>query len=249
MIGEPIHVEFIGLPGSGKTTIAQEVINQLTLAGGQCFSLSTKNNPEDAQKNKGGILSKFKTFFYFLNSIFNHPDIAYYSLLYSFHVKPFSLTNLNRGIILLVRLNSMKTIMRGDYDFIVFDQNLIQNIWSIGAASINSTNNKYFKRLLIRILNVTSPLIIYIDTEVDLTIRRINNRVSSRSRFDDMPPDQMKVLLNTHKFFFDRTINFVEENERIKYIKINGDQPIKKNVELIISFINQADRNKKNLSL
>ena len=115
-------VEFIGLPGAGKTTIAQTAIEELTVAGYRCFSLSTLSEPESIEKRSGGFFSKLKTLYHFVLSCAGYRKFAANSLLFTINVRPLSLVNLRRFLILLVRLKSMRTLMESNYDLIILDQ-------------------------------------------------------------------------------------------------------------------------------
>lgn len=236
----PLVIEFIGLPGAGKTTIAQIAIEELTAAGYRCFSLSTYSDPESVDKKSGGFFRKLKTLYHFALSCAVYRQFAVNALLYTIHVKPFSLVNLRRFLILLVRLKFMRTLMNGNYDLIVLDQGLIQYIWSIAVTNEQPNNDKYLERVLKSILDEISLFVIIVDVEAELAIERITRRPTMRSRFDRMSSSEAEAMLSRHKDVFAQIVDSADKFRKTGYLNINGSQPIKNNVGLIVPFIERA---------
>ena len=238
----PLIIEFIGLPGAGKTTIAQRAIENLSEAGYQCFGLSTLNNPESLEKKKGGIFAKLKTLYRFVYVCVVHRKFAYNAFLFSMHVKPVSLVNLRRFLILLARLIFLRTLLRNNYDFIILDQGLIQYIWSIAITGKQSLNKDYLNRVLKSILDELSLFVVMVDIETELAVKRIVNRPTMRSRFDRMSSTKIETILSTHKDIFSQIVQSTNAFKDTGYMSVNGSQPIQKNVGLIVPFLEQARR-------
>jgi thymidylate kinase len=236
----PLVVEFIGLPGAGKTTIARFVIEELTNSGYRCFGLSTLSNPETVEKKRGGLTNKLKTLYSVALSCVFHKQIALDAVSYALHLKPLNLASLHRVIALLVRLDFMRTMMNSNYDLIILDQGLIQYIWSMGTIGGSPTNDKYLEQLLQDVLDEVSLLVILVDVEVGLAVERINNRSTMRSRFDRFSTRQAETLLVKHKNVLTRIVDFVEKFKGTVYMDVSGNQAIKKNVSIIVPFIERA---------
>lgn len=233
-------IEFIGLPGAGKTTIAQNAIESLTTVGYHCFGLSTLDKPEGSEKAKGGLFSKLRSLKQFAIACLMYRRIAFYAFVYTLQVKPFSLINLRRFFVLMARLRFMMTLMKDDYDFIILDQGLIQYIWSIAVTGERPKNDKYLARLLKSILDKISLFVIMVDIETELAVERIFNRPTMRSRFDHMSPSKAQVLLSKHQEIFTQIVDSTGKFHDTGYLNVNGSQPIKQNVGLIVPFIEQA---------
>jgi len=238
----PLIIEFIGLPGAGKTTIAHLAIENLSKAGYKCFGLSTLENPENLEKKKGGIFSKLKTLYRFVYVCVLHRRFAFNAFLFSMHVKPFSFVNLRRFLILLARLKFLRTLMKDHYDFIILDQGLIQYIWSIAITAKQSLNKGFLNQVLKSILDELSLFVIMVDIETELAVKRIVNRPTMRSRFDRMPSTMAESMLSTHKEIFSQIIQSTDTFKDTGFLSVNGSQPIKKNVGLIVPFLEQARR-------
>lgn len=236
----PIVVEFIGLPGAGKTTIAQNAIENLTAAGYRCFGLSTLDRPESSEKAKGGLISKLRMLKQFAIACLMYRHIAIYAFLYTMQVRPLSYINLRRFLVLLARLDFMTTLMDRDYDFIILDQGLLQYIWSIAVTGEGPKNDKYLARVLKSILDEISLFVIMVDVETDLAIERIVSRPTMRSRFDHMPASKAQAILSRHKEIFSQIVDSANTFRDTGYLNVNGSQPIKQNVGLIVPFIEQS---------
>lgn len=236
----PLVIEFIGLPGAGKTTIAQSAIEELTGVGYRCFSLSTLKDPESPAKKSGGFFSKLKTLHNFAFACVVYRQLAMNALLYTLHMKPFSPGNLRRFLILLVRLRFMRSLMKEGYDLIILDQGLIQYIWSIAVTNQQPNRDKYLARVLKSILDEISLFVIMVDVETELAIERITRRPTMRSRFDWMSPSQAETMLSRHKDMFAEIVDAADNFRKTGYLNVNGSRPIKINVELIVPFIEQA---------
>lgn len=236
----PLVIEFIGLPGAGKTTIAQMVIEELTVAGYQCFSLSTLSSPESIEKRRGGLISKMRTLYQFTLSCVKYRHLARNAFLYTLHVNPFSLVSLRRFFNLLVKLSFIETLMKSNYDLLILDQGLLQNIWSIATTGEQPDNDKYLERLLKNILDEISPFVILVDVESEIAHERIARRPTMRSRFDQMSPSKAEAMLAKHRSVFEQLVDLADKFRETGFINVSGSQPISQNVSLIVPFIKQA---------
>ncbi|MGD2027622.1 MAG: AAA family ATPase [Anaerolineales bacterium] len=231
---QPLIIEFIGLPGAGKTTIAQHMLAELNKAGYQCFSLSTLENPESVEKNKGGVLSKVGTFSYFLFSCLKDFRMCRDAFLYAWHVRPRRFENFKRFVVLLVRMNDLRTLLKENYDLIVLDQGILQNIWSIAATGDPPKNGKYLRQLLNSVLSQVPEFVVHIDVDVDLAVERIHQRPTMRSRFDRLSPRQAGILLTEYKRIFAQIIHAADYFQDTGFLYVNGSQPVEYSVSRIV---------------
>ncbi len=61
-----------------------------------------------------------------------------------------------------------------------------------------------------------------------------------RSRFDRMSPSEAKVILSKHREMFTQIVYSADTFRETGYLNVNGSQPVKENVGLIVPFIEQA---------
>lgn len=236
----PLVIEFIGLPGAGKTTTAQIAIESLTSVGYHCFAQNTLENPESIEKKRGGILSKLRMLYHFLLSCVLYRNFAWNAFKFALTIKPFSFVNLRRFIVLVVRLKFLRSKINGNYDLFILDQGLIQYVWSIAITGKQSGNSNYLEGVLKSIINELSLYVIMVDVEAELAIKRIIARPTMRSRFDRMSPSSAEIMLSEHKKMFSQIVNLSASFRNTGYLSVNGRQSIQENVGIIVPFINQA---------
>lgn len=241
---QPIVIEFIGLPGAGKTTTAQIAIDKLSRVGFRCFGLSTLDKPETLEKKKGGLYSKLKMLNLFVYSCIFHSRIAADALIFVLNVRPIRATNIRRFVQLIARLPQLGNQMKDGYDFIVLDQGLIQAIWSIVITGEHPAANRYLERVLTSILEEFPLFVIMIDVETELAIDRIISRPTMRSRFDRMSALEAETVLSKHKELFEQIVQSTDKFEDTGYLNINGTRPVLENVDLIVPFLLEARQGK-----
>lgn len=240
MNNQPLVIEFIGLPGAGKTTTAQIAISTLCADGYRCFGLSTLDSPENLEKEKGGFSSKLRMLNLFVSSCVSFTQIALNAFIFVINVRPISIVNLRRFVLFMVRINSIKTLMSDNYDFIILDQGLFQSIWSIMVTGDQPDEGKYLERVLNSILDEITLFIIMIDVETELALNRIISRPTMRSRFDRMSPPEAEAILSEYKELFSQLVDSAGTYRNTGYLNVNGSQPVKENVDLIVPIILQA---------
>jgi hypothetical protein len=230
----------MGLPGAGKTALAQLVLEELTRAGYRSFALSRLDAPETIEKRKGGLFSKFKTLSGLLLSSFLYGSIARSAFLYSLHVRPFNLASLRRFITLLGRLDFIRGLVRSEYEIVLLDQGLLQNVWSLSATGEAPRDDHYLVRLLQAIHDEFSPLIVGVHVGADLATERVTTRPTMRSRFDTLPASRTQSLLARQQDVISKILDLSASLQEDACLDVNGGRPLDQNVRIIVPFICRA---------
>lgn len=239
----PLVVEFVGLPGAGKTTIAHQVIEELTTRGTRCFAYSTAGSPEGREKRSGGLLSKLRTLGRLVSSCLTYPRLALHALIYTVRVNPFGLLSFRRLLTFLIRFRYVKEVMAGDYDVLVLDQGPIQNLWSIATTGRRRGHVEDLGRVVGDVLDEARPLVVLVAVEPDLAFERVAGRSTMRSRFDRMPPSEAKALLTRHAALFGQLVELADGFASTGFVRVDGRDPVQTNVSQIVSFIERARKN------
>ncbi|MGE5251974.1 MAG: hypothetical protein ACM3QS_17350 [Bacteroidota bacterium] len=237
---QPLLIEFIGLPGAGKTTIAQRVKAELEGQGYRCFGLSSIDSPEAVEKKKGGPFNKVKTLSRTLLSCLIYREIAASALSYTLRVRPLDRRTLRRLVTLLSRLDFTGGLVRSDYDILLLDQGLLQNIWSIAVSGDPPEDETHLKRLLKSVLDQFSPLIVGVHVGADLAADRVTTRRTMRSRFDRMDASRTEPLFVKYQDVISRILSLSADIQEEACLDVNGGKPPEQNVQLIVPFIQQA---------
>lgn len=242
-VPSPLLVEFVGLPGAGKTTLAQEVIEELAGNGRRCFGHSTLQDPESVHKKSGGVSSKLRTLARFVASCLTHRRVAANAFLYAMQVNPLDPVTLRRLFIFLVRLRYVRKIMDGDHDLLILDQGPIQNLWSIATTGSEPRDEKYLGRALQGVLDELAPFVVLVSVDPELAGERIAQRSTMRSRFDRMSPAEARALLSEHERGFARFVHLADGFGRTGLLRVDGSDPIRNNVGQIVRFVEGARQN------
>ena len=84
-----------------------------------------------------------------------------------------------------------------DCDIILLDQGLLQETWSVSITG-TPPQTKYLKREITPLFYNRSTLIIYCQLDIATAFKRMQNRLTTNSRFDRM--DQKKPILRWRCF-------------------------------------------------
>lgn len=243
----PIIVEFTGLPGAGKTTIARGVVAALTSKGYNCFSSKSLYHREVVKPKRFRLLfRKLEVLYHLIFCLVRYHLVTQNAVRYAIQVAPLNLAGYRRILMLVTRLELISKVISAGYDFLVFDEGVVQNIWSM-AITGNPPSSEPLTRLLETVLDEMTLAIILVDTDIDAAVRRIEDRATSHSRLDRMSPDQATELLSIHGRQFERIVNCAVEIKKADCLRVKGSRPAEDNVVAVADFVDDLRRVQKGL--
>lgn len=192
-----IFCEFIGLPGSGKTTIANELTKELNK-----YKYNKAIYPLYHLYKKNWVYRNlYKSVFVFIYSI-SHLSIFREVISIILNSKQSNLRdNLTLSFNLLFYL-SIRERYKNTEKFVIFDEGLIHHVWAI---SVNSRSDDPFK-LFSKILKPTD-ILIKIDCPADEVRFRLMSRTQKNKRHNNFINNINKInrkMEETIKFFQDQ---------------------------------------------
>ncbi|SER59808.1 AAA family ATPase [Salisediminibacterium halotolerans] len=184
--------EFIGVPGSGKSTLTEEVIRSLENSGLKVASYSSiKNNLSFNRGNYFERVSNIMMFFIFIllniNIIYSiirivenkcKMDTIYYTYVFM------------RNLFQIYKLKK-------EYELVVLDEGFVQKLWSI---SINNKINfedegaNLFEKIVNK-LDLSYSLI-FVEIDLQEAINRILARGKEKGRFNKLARSELESMLN-----------------------------------------------------
>lgn len=236
MSSMPYLIEFVGLPGAGKTTIAQAFVDAMRKRGLKCYCRHDPAHAVPVARSSRQILSKLSTLCKMLGQGLRHRAIAAKALRYSTQMRPRKLENVTRAFKLLAILDSMESLLAQDYDVIVLDQGVIQGLWSI-AVNGSMPDDGQLRQVLASILSELPLRLVHVDTSLDLVLERMSQRVTMNSRFDKLEPNEAAQALQKVDSFFDKVIELGPKFQQLPYLIINGEEPVERNVGHLEDFV------------
>lgn len=181
-----IIVEFVGLPGSGKTTITKEICSLLKNESYSVYTRGVFNSYWDT-------IDKIERRKRYIHFIVNNIRLSIELVIYLMLLKPIRIETFDFGYqfyrIVYKMYEAIKNAKREGFDFIVYDQGLLQALWSIhvsGTPRREESLKKWIKRICDMTFKDENYFIIFLKDNHDVVIERIKKRHTMESRFDLM---------------------------------------------------------------
>ena len=224
-------VEFNGVPGSGKTTIAAAVTENLRNKGYEVRDLY------DLRKDAVINLLKFKVPF---SDIIDCIKICIFYLSVALRIGAFKKA-VWRRFLFVAGIPASYICTRHNVDTVyIIDQGLIQAISSLLWET--RFNDKKVSLLFGKIIKQTPiDVYIYACSDVSISVQRVTQRVKNKSNPFDMESDLLELLRMEKEYAIH--LDNCQKLVMTKMLKIDTALDIKNNVELIEKKIYEKIRN------
>lgn len=178
-----IHVEFFGLPGSGKTTISHQLADRLRMNGFTIFeptySLAFKRLL---------FFRKLYQFIQLIRFIIKNPKAYKFLTEIIENNKCNRIEKLNQLFNVAYKLLIYEKAKSGIY---FWDEGLLQS-----AISLSVNTNNDIKTIRNRFFNKNTNMItVYIKIDCNIAIERMNKRPTNDSRTEKLNSEQLKLQL------------------------------------------------------
>ena len=217
------QVEFTGLPGAGKSTLANDTIEHFNARGIACYDY-------DQVFRKSGIANKWLiSVFYYLKNF----NLFFFLLLYTLRSSPARASILRYNLIRFIELLKLIVVLETYQKrlespaLFIFDQGIIQCLWSVISMG-GSVNHGLLKRALAAKKNILPELVIHVDVDPLLAIKRIGNR-NSKCIFDHLDPAECSELFNKQKDNYRVLLKAVKNINNSEVFNVNGNEEIENN--------------------
>ena len=188
-MSRPVVVEFVGLPGAGKSTLAARLLEQLKAQGYDCAG-------RELLRGKGG--GSLPGRWLRLRFWWRHLGLVRNTALAVMSVGAGGTEALRHATRLGRWASGFERLTNSGHQIILLDQGVVQEAWSslFRAASGRSR----LLQLLDLILRDAPPRLafVYCDVPLDVALQRIATRPEGKSTFDDMDQAEARRLLASH---------------------------------------------------
>lgn len=218
------YIEFISLPGSGKSTISNSLVMELNK-----YDLNYNNATFNiSRKNK--ILRVLYKFYFCLIIFFKENAIFKKSLKKIIKTNQKTLVDLIKVTTNYFYVYGVITDARSKSKKIVLDQGIIQAIWSINY----SANNRIKLSELLND-NVQPNYIIQVECKLDIIKERLKKRKKLESRMEEANFNNYETIINNYNSFIEDVREIIsKENINIIILKNEVPTDIEKNVQIIL---------------
>lgn len=231
---KPVLVEFLGLPGSGKTTLVNAIQPVLSSQG---LRVATKVDLHNWKRDQHRLvnlsllfkrsLTTFKHLFniwMFLSSLDSCKDVGFKRAL--------------TGVLINLQLDAF--IIDTGFDVILMDQGALQNLWSIAALS-----SKFSKKSLQTCVNdgtdlkYLDTLYVNVTTTPELSATRLEERNLSDGRFDLLDNnDRYVAIKKSHEVM--TVLLGMASNLNKSAVIVDASEPVQNKVSIIVSKIKEV---------
>jgi thymidylate kinase len=238
MVNDVLFIEFVGLPGAGKSTIASKVIQQFESENYGIYSREMLNRFR-ADK------SKFHNGFNLLFFLISNLDFVIRCINYGRCFRPINFESMRFSYTAVrTAFKSKQAVEKAGKNgcrLVVFDQGILQDLWSVGVtgepANLEILHEKLV-RLLKPIYRQFAPVIVFIDTDAHRAAERIKLRGPSPYRFDNMEIKTVEKLLIAKENYMKSLVDTVSSIRSVKKFKIKNSCNLSDvEMEKLIEFI------------
>jgi len=184
----PLVVEFVGLPGAGKTTVFREVVTQLRREGITVI-------PRDEMLQQWQNLSLLQRLLRLIPQTRNQWSVLWHSVSFAAQVKPINLASFHKVAQLFANVSRLDAIAPSQgCGVILLDQGFLQEVWSVGITG-SFPSSLQIQSELSCLLRLRRMAIVEFNIDVETALGRIQGRPTQESRFDRMQPQEARSRL------------------------------------------------------
>lgn len=244
------YVEFVGLPGSGKSTISRHLIEKLLEdgyrvvdQGGLGTRVWTRSGVSDeaAGWRSMGRLRRVLKYVY-LHIRFSRIAYNGYRLVANAPNRSVASDAVRRLLQLLYRLDrASTTVATCRADLVLFDQGIINYIREIVGSRNDASASSRMERLLASVSLVTSDIDVtfcYIDLGTTKSISRLMSRTKKLGRYDRMARSELNGEFRGQRQVLQRLAqSFADHSASSRFIALDGNRDPQENAAILMASI------------
>ena len=231
----PLIVEFAGLPGAGKTTIARLLSPELRARGYRCG---------DRDLVRGRTFGQDRVSYAQLGQFYLRNRSAVRSALRLSLSAPLgSGTRIRAVLKLLLWSYRLKVAQEAGQEIVVLDQGVVQQAWS-AAVHGELRDEKAVRAAVSAVLRSAGvPLVlVYVDVGVHLAVDRIGNRRTMKSTYDRVSAGDATRRLTAHQQRLATIFEHAVEDTGAPHLRVDGSGSPIESCRQVLELVDAAAR-------
>lgn len=235
---KPVHVEFIGLPGSGKSTISQLVLEELKAKN---LRVLDRQSQQERVADQYRGMSKKERLSSFVNFCEQNNDLVFELSRLTASLRPIHRAGLRRSFIFLKQCQNAELFQQSktNCDVLIHDQDIIQELWSV--IYLRDTHRENLRPVFSAMQNWLPELTVFIDLDGSVALERMAGRAKALNRFtgeiDSMENLDAKTLDKSNATT--RFLGELSEEFGSTLLTIDGLEIAEKSVPKVVEKIEQ----------
>jgi len=229
---EPLLLEFVGLPGAGKTAVAARVVAELRARGITC---AERRGRRHGKGGKGRRLVQRAT------SLVRHYELTLSSLRFAAGVRPLRLTPVSRAFRVAGWARQLHAYAASDVEAVVLDQGPLQDLWSLTVPG-RSWNEGAARAAVRHLMQVTRMprVLVYVHVDVETAAERLRGRGGTSSRFDRLTAIQTWTWLTQYEQSLSSIFRSAVTISNAASVRVDGRRAIDDVAQEVIRFLDGA---------
>jgi thymidylate kinase len=225
-------LEFVGLPGAGKTTVAARLVSCLRARGITCADRRTGGNPRDAFRRlrRAAFLVR-------------NANLAFSSLRFAASVWPVSLARLTHAARLAGWARQLRVYAGSEVDVVVLDQGPVQDAWSMTVPGElwDDAALRVAVRRLVESTNIPRAYV-YVSVDADTAVDRLRQRRGSSSRFDRLSDADARRWLVRYEDSLSSIFQYAVAVANAPFLRLDGTLPVEEQCQQLADFVDITRR-------
>ncbi len=243
-----IQIEFIGLPGSGKSTISDLVINKLA---DKNYRVMNRRDQQKCVANHYLRISKKERLASLFDFCESNEALVFHLSKLSCTLRPLHRAGLRRSFIFIKQCQNAAIFhsqdLSKDVDFVIHEQDILQEIWSV--LYLRQASDAMLRPLFQSIQDWLPTMTVYIDLNGAVAWERMQERAKRLKHFPgeiDSMKDLDKAILNRSNETT-RQLGALAQEFGSTLFTIDGLKSVEESAELITARIESLYSTPKNL--
>ena len=237
MTKRPYVIEFIGLPGAGKTTLCQALLKDVRSKQNEITLIQDASRHRIAWLHESRIKRFSSLVFYTLGRA---KSLFMQCVLVALKMRPLHLT----GFRLMLAyphfdMITAKIAARLSAPIVLYDQGCLQYLWSVHLRSVLPDENECHA---LWDLTISKPdMVVELRCSADVSHARVRERPSNDSRFDRMDDDTFFRIMNDSAVKLQEIVKCYTDYTDVPVIELDCTDAPERNADIILEALQELE--------